>query len=110
MVYRGGCVAEYVARSPSTGDDQIGVTLTSRSEKGAMAMTYFVGLDVSVKETAVCVVDDTGKVVCERKLPTEPDDIVALLTSIGGDYGRVGIEAGPLSQWLVNGLTRLIQR
>src|SRR5208283_153055 len=105
MVYRGGCVAEYVERSPSTCDGQIGVTVTSSSEEGAMAMTYFVGLDVSVKETAVCVVDDTGKVVCERKVPTEPDDIVALLTSIGGDYGRVGIEAGPLSQWLVNGLT-----
>jgi len=68
-------------------------------------MTLFVGLDVSVKETAVCVVDDTGKVVCEQKVPTEPDDIVRLLASIGEDYGRVGIEAGPLSQWLVNGLT-----
>jgi len=84
---------------------KLGSPVTSRSEEGAMAMTYFVGLDVAVKETAVCVVDDTGKVVCERKVPTEPDDIVALLTSIGGDYGRVGIEAGPLSQWLVNGLT-----
>jgi transposase len=68
-------------------------------------MTLFVGLDVSVKETAVCVVDDTGKVVCEQKVPTEPDDIVRLLASIGEDYGRIGIEAGPLSQWLVNGLT-----
>ena len=68
-------------------------------------MTLFVGLDVSVKETAVCVVDDTGKVVCEQKVPTEPDDIVRLLALIGEDYGRVGIEAGPLSQWLVNGLT-----
>ena len=68
-------------------------------------MTLFVGLDVSVKETAVCVVDDTGKVLCEQKVPTEPDDIVRLLASIGEDYGRVGIEAGPLSQWLVNGLT-----
>ena len=68
-------------------------------------MTLFVGLDVSVKETALCVVDDTGKVVCEQKVPTEPDDIVRLLASIGEDYGRVGIEAGPLSQWLVNGLT-----
>src|ERR1700693_2648047 len=68
-------------------------------------MTLFVGLDVSVKETAVCVVDDTGKVVCEQKVPTEPDDIVRLLASIGEDYGRVVIEAGPLSQWLVNGLT-----
>jgi Transposase len=68
-------------------------------------MTLFVGLDVSVKETAVCVVDDTGKVVCEQKVPTEPDDIVRLLASIGEDYGRVGIEADRLSQWLVNGLT-----
>src|SRR6202051_272352 len=67
-------------------------------------MTLFVGPDVSVKETAVCVVDDTGKVVCEQKVPTEPDDIVRLLASIGEDYCRAGIEAGPLSQWLVNGL------
>jgi len=68
-------------------------------------MTLFVGLDVSVRETAVCIVDDAGKVVREQKVPTEPDDIVRLLASIGEDYGRVGIEAGPLSQWLVNGLT-----
>jgi transposase len=68
-------------------------------------MTHFVGLDVSVKETSVCVVDDAGKVLCERKVPTEPDDIAVLLTSVGVDYSRVGIEAGPLSQWLVNGLS-----
>jgi transposase len=61
-------------------------------------MTHFVGLDVSVKETAVCIVDDTGKLVCEQKVATEPDDIVTLLISVGEDYGRVGIEAGPLSQ------------
>jgi transposase len=67
-------------------------------------MAHFVGLDVSVKETAVCVVDEAGKVVCEQKVPSEPDDIVTLLTSVGVDYGRVGIEAGPLSQWLVNGM------
>ena len=46
-------------------------------------MAHFVGLDVSVKETSVCVVDDAGKVMLERKVPTEPDDIIALLTSIG---------------------------
>jgi transposase len=68
-------------------------------------MTHFVGLDVSVKETAVCIVDDTGKLVCEQKVPTEPDDIVTLLISVGEDYARVGIEAGPLSQWLVTALT-----
>jgi hypothetical protein len=50
-----------------------------------------------VKETSVCAVDDAGKVVCERKVPSEPDDIAVPLTSIGGDYVRVWIEAGPLS-------------
>ena len=68
-------------------------------------MVHFVGLDVSVKETSVCVVDDAGKVVLEQKVPTEPDAIIALLTSLGATYGRIGIEAGPLSQWLVNALT-----
>ena len=69
-------------------------------------MAHFVGLDVSVKETAVCVVDEVGEVVLEQKVPTEPDDIVTLLTSIGEAYGRVGIEAGPLKRngRLVNGL------
>ena len=68
-------------------------------------MAYFVGLDVSVKETSVCVVDDTGKVVWEQKVPTEPAAIIALLSSLGATFGRIGIEAGPLSQWLVNALT-----
>jgi transposase len=64
----------------------------------------FAGLDVSVKETSVCVIDQSGKVVVERKAPTEPDEIIALLRSVDGDYSRIGLEAGPLSQWLVNGL------
>ena len=68
-------------------------------------MAHFVGLDVSVKETSVCVVDDAGKVILEQKVPTEPADIIALLTSLGVSYGRIGIEAGPLSQWLFNALT-----
>src|ERR1700726_4239053 len=68
-------------------------------------MAHFVGLDVSVKETSVCVVNDAGKVVLEQKVPTEPSDIIAHLTSLGATYGRIGIEAGPLSQWLVNALT-----
>ena len=56
-------------------------------------MSHFVGLDVSVKETAVCVVDEVGEVVLEQKVPTEPDDIVSLPTSIGEAYdgpGRAG--------------------
>jgi transposase len=68
-------------------------------------MMHFVGLDVSVKATAVCVVDEAGKVILEQKVPTEPADIIAVLTSLGVTLGRIGIEAGPLSQWLVNALT-----
>ena len=67
-------------------------------------MVHFVGLDVSVKATSVCVVDDAGKVLLEQKVPTDPADIIAILTSLGVSFGRIGIEAGPLSQWLVNGL------
>ena len=67
-------------------------------------MVYFVGLDVSVKTTSVCVVDDAGKVILEQKVPTEPADIIAVLTPLGVSFGRIGIEAGPLSQWLVNAL------
>src|SRR5260370_22330618 len=67
-------------------------------------MVYFVGLDVSVKERAVWVVDDAGKVSLEQKVPTEPADIIAVLASLGASFGRIGIEAGPLSQWLVNAL------
>src|SRR5476649_884512 len=67
-------------------------------------MTLFAGLDVSVRETSVCVVDEAGKVLAERKVATEPDDLIELLRSISSEYGRIGLEAGPLSQWLVNGL------
>ena len=68
-------------------------------------MAHFVGLDVSVKETSVCVVDDAGKVILEQKVPTDPADLIAILTSLGVSFGRIGIETGPLSQWLVNALT-----
>src|SRR5256885_16115250 len=61
-------------------------------------MAHFVGLDVSVKETSVCVVDDAGKVILEQKVPTEPSDIIALLTSLCVTYGRIGIDVGALCQ------------
>src|SRR5499433_2005365 len=67
-------------------------------------MVYFAFLDVSVKTTSVCVIDDAGKVVLEQRVPTEPADIIAVLTSLGVSFGRIGIDAGPLSQWLVNEL------
>ena len=68
-------------------------------------MAHFVGLDVSVKKTSVCVVDAADRVILEQKVSTEPADIIALLSSLGVSFCRIGIEAGPLSQWLVNALT-----
>jgi len=67
-------------------------------------MKHSVGLDVSVKETAICIVDETGKVVRESKAATEPQAIITFLNSAGLEYARIGLEAGPLSQWLVDGL------
>jgi len=63
-------------------------------------MDYYVGLDVSVRETSVCVIDETGKVVKEARVPTEPGAIVSLLAKGGYTCKRVGLEAGPMSQWL----------
>lgn len=63
-------------------------------------MDHYVGLDVSVRETSVCVVDETGKLLKEAKVPTEPEAIASLLAKGGFACKRVGLEAGPMSQWL----------
>jgi transposase len=73
-------------------------------DRGRTVMKHCAGLDVSVKETAICIVDETGKVVREAKVATEPEAIVALLNAAGFCYVRVGLEAGPMSQWVVTGL------
>jgi transposase len=63
-------------------------------------MDYFAGLDVSVKETSVCIVDDTGGIVREAKLASEPEALLAMLANRAYRFKRIGLEAGPLSQWL----------
>jgi transposase len=63
-------------------------------------MDYFAGLDVSVKETSVCIVDDTGKIVREARVASEPEALLQVLTNTIYRFKRVGLEAGPLSQWL----------
>jgi len=67
-------------------------------------MKYCAGLDVSVKETAIRIVDEAGKIFREAKVVTEPEAIVGLLNAAGLEYMRVGLEAGPMSQWVVAGL------
>jgi transposase len=63
-------------------------------------MEYFAGLDVSMDETAICVIDTEGKFVLETKVETDPDAIVAALDRYVGRLRRVGHEAGSLSPWL----------
>lgn len=63
-------------------------------------MDHYVGLDVSVRETSVCVADENGKVLKEVRVPTEPEAIASLLANGSYTCKRVGLEAGPMSQWL----------
>lgn len=67
-------------------------------------MKHYIGLDVSLELTAVCVVNGDGEVIAEAKILSEPDALVAHLQALKIDINRVGLEAGPLSQWLHAGL------
>jgi transposase len=63
-------------------------------------MTYYAGIDVSLESSSVCVVDATGKIVREAKVASEPEALIAWFGALGLALERIGLEAGPLSQWL----------
>lgn len=67
-------------------------------------MKNYAGLDVSMEETSVCVIDVEGAVVAEAKVASDPDTIAAYLAPWSGSLARVGHEAGGLSPWLHAGL------
>src|ERR1700691_4164638 len=67
-------------------------------------MDHFAGLDVSVKETSICIVDDTGRIVKEVKVASEPEALLKVLGNLAYRFKRIGLEAGPLSQWLFSAL------
>ena len=67
-------------------------------------MEHFAGLDVSVNETSICIVDDAGKIVREVKVASEPGALLTVLNNGAHHFKRIGLEAGPLSQWLYSAL------
>jgi len=63
-------------------------------------MEHYVGIDVSLEQSSVCVVDGTGRILRETKVASEPEALIGWLRGLGLELTRVGLEAGPLSQWL----------
>jgi transposase len=63
-------------------------------------MEQYAGIDVSLECSSVCVVDAGGKIVREARVASEPDALIAWFASLGFGPERIGLEAGPLSQWL----------
>lgn len=70
-------------------------------------MKHFVGLDVSMKETAVCVVDEAGQRIWESSVPSTADAIASIIRSKAPDLVRAAMETGPHAVWLWHGLRDL---
>jgi len=70
-------------------------------------MAHYVGLDVSLKQTSICVVSDTGSVVREGVVDSDPEAIAAFVRSRAPDTVRVGLESGPTATWLWTELKRM---
>ena len=89
---------------PRLGDDRTGSPGSPRHQKRRTAMEHYAGLDVSLEATSLCVVNEDGAIICEMKVASDPEAIGRALCETGCSFKRVGLEAGPLSQWLYGGL------
>jgi transposase len=63
-------------------------------------MSYYAGIDVSLEQSSVCVLDGDGKIIREAKVASEPEALTEWFGDLGLAMTRIGLEAGPLSQWL----------
>ena len=70
-------------------------------------MEYYVGLDVSLKQTSICVVNQTGSIVQEGVVDSDPEAIASFVRSRAPGTVRIGIETGPTTTWLWTELNRL---
>src|SRR5919206_2718859 len=83
-----------------TGSERVG----PKHHRGT-AVEHYAGIDVSLERSSVRVVDATGRIVREAKVASEPEALADFFRRLGVPLTRVGLEAGPLSQWLHAGLT-----
>src|SRR5690348_9832020 len=67
-------------------------------------MDHYAGIDVSLECSSVCVVDACGKMIREDMVVSEPEALIGWFGSLGLSVVRLGLEAGPLSQWLYAGM------
>ena len=67
-------------------------------------MTYFAGLDVSLEETTICIVDQSGRIMKEMRAASEPQALAEALRKVDLPLERVGLEACSLTAWLHDGL------
>ena len=65
---------------------------------------HSVGLDVSVKKTAICIVNAEGEAVHQSTVESDPSVIAKTLVGLGLKLSRIGLEAGSLFSWLYAGL------
>ena len=70
-------------------------------------MEQYVGMDVSLKETSICVVDDNGEIMCEGTVISEPEAIAEFVKAKAVRAKRIGLETGPTSTWLWHELRTL---
>ena len=71
---------------------------------GGRPWSQYAGIDDSLESSSVCVVDATGRIVREPKVASEPEALIAWFGGLGNGLARIGLEAGPLSQWLYAGM------
>jgi transposase len=65
---------------------------------------YYCGLDVSLRQTAICVVDGDGTIVSETKVASAPEAVTEFLVNAGVQFERIGLKAGSTAAWLQAGL------
>src|ERR1700732_736110 len=75
----------------------------SKHHRGT-TMEHYAGIDISLESASLCVVDATGRIVREAKLASEPEILIGWFRGLGLAMTRIGLEAGPLSQWLYAGM------